>query len=63
MNIKIILIVFLVVVLVNIPIFLIALSGIGYHKRLITCCIIYAYYTNGFFAYWLVKKIIHKFNL
>lgn len=63
MNIKIILIVFLVVAMVNIPIFLIALSGIGHGNFLMSCCITYAFLSSTIFAYWLVKKIINKYNI
>ena len=61
-KIKIILIVLAVVIMVDIPIFIITLSGIGYHNWLITSCLAYAYLSNGFFAYWIVKKIINKLN-
>ena len=57
---KIILIVLAVVIMADIPIFIITLSGIGYHNWLITSCLAYAYLSNGFFAYWIVKKIINK---
>ena len=59
MNIKIIL---MVVIMVNIPIFLIALSGIGHGNLLMSCCITYTFLSSIPFAYWIVKKIINKFN-
>ena len=57
---KIILILTAVVIMVDIPIFIITLSGVGYHNWLITSCLTYAYLSNSFFAYWVVKNIINK---
>ena len=59
-KIKIILLVIVVVIAVDIPIFIIVSSGVGYHNWLITSCLTYAYLTNSFFAYWIVKNIINK---
>ena len=59
-KIKIILLVIVMVIAVDIPIFVIALSGVGYHNLLISSCLIYAYLTNSFFAYWVIKNIINK---
>ena len=59
-KIKIILLVIVVVIVVNTPIFIITLSGVGYHNLLISSCFTYAYLTNSFFAYWIVKNIINK---
>ena len=59
-KIKIILLVTAVVIVVDIPIFIITSSGVGYNNWLIVSCLTYAYLSNGFFAYWIVKKIINK---
>ena len=59
-KIKIILLVIAVVIALDIPIFIIVSSGVGYLNWLITSCLTYAYLTNSLFAYWIVKKIINK---
>ena len=61
-NIKLIIIIIAVVEITQAPIRVIIGTGIAKGNMLISCCLTYIIAITGLFAFWIVKKIINKFN-
>ena len=62
-DIKIIITIIVVVEITQAPIWVIIGTGIAHGNMLISCCLTYVIAITGLFAFLIVKKIIHKFNL
>ena len=61
-NIKLIITIIVVVEITQAPIRIIIGTGIAQGNMLISCCLTYVIALTGSFAFWIVKKIINKFN-